>query len=217
MDLVKNVLLFSQALRKRKVGVTVDNVKEALRGISFIDMQKKEDFYHLLRSNFISHREEIKSFDELFEQFWSMENNIAPSIRKKDETNILEEEEEETPSFGSSKESQIFLKDWTDEGGENSLKGQEDMPQYSPEEVLRRKDFGLLELAELEKVKEFVLSLSRKIAMSLSRRWKVQKKGEQIDFRRSIRQSIKYGGEIIELRMRRQKAKPLRLDRKSVV
>jgi len=41
------------------VGVTIDNVLDALRGTSYIDIQGKRDFYELLKSNFVSRREEI--------------------------------------------------------------------------------------------------------------------------------------------------------------
>jgi uncharacterized protein with von Willebrand factor type A (vWA) domain len=208
MDLVKNILLFSQALRKKNVGVTVNNVMDALRGSSFIDIQKKEDFYHLLRSNFVSRQEESRVFDELFEQFWS-ENHTAPDHKKTEE--VPDSEGEELPSPGFSEHGQLLLENWIDQEGEEGLKEEKKIPRYSPEEVLGRKDFDLLDLAELEKVKEFVTSLSRKIALRLSRRWKSQKRGERIDFRRSIRQSMKYGGEMVELRMRRRKRKPLRL------
>ncbi len=211
MDFVQNLILFSQALRARKVGVTVDNVMDALKGISFVDIRRKDDFYHLLRSNFVSRREEINSFNELFEQFWSLENehNVPPDATNTDRADSSEEDKG-SPSLEMPKEGQAAPESCIDEGDEKS-KEQKDVPQYSPEEVLGRKDFGLLETAELERVKEFVLSFSRKVAMRQSRRWKKRKKGQQVDFRRSMRQSIRYGGELIELKMRRRRQKPVRL------
>ncbi|MFB3886495.1 MAG: VWA domain-containing protein [Thermodesulfobacteriota bacterium] len=208
MDLVRNILFFSQALRKRKVGVTVNNVMDALRGSSFIDIQKKEDFYNLLRSNFVSHQDEGKVFNELFEQFWSG-NHTTPDHKRNGEG--PDSEEEELPSPGHSERGQLLSEARNDQEGDERPKEEEKIPQYSPEEVLGRKDFCLLDPAELEKVKEFVTFLSRRIALRLSRRWKSQKRGERIDFRRSLRQSMKYGGEMVELRMRRRKRKPLRL------
>jgi len=210
-DLLKNVILFSQALRRRKVGVTIDNMLDALRGISLIHLQKKGDFYHLLSSNFVSCKEEMDTFDELFEQFWSLGDPSGPATKKiiTEEINASEDKEEDS-SFESKKD-QPFIKAWSDEREANELEGRKNMPFYSPDEILQQKDFTHFRAEELEKVKDWVSILSRKIATYLSRRWKRGGKGDRLDFRRSIRQSIKYGGEIMELKMRDRKPKPLRL------
>ncbi len=209
--LLENILTFSHALRRRKVGVTVGNVLDAFRGVSFIDIEERNDFHYLLKSNFVSSREEMKVFDELFEQFWSFDDQTGPSIIK-----VVNEkmealgEDEELLSF-ESKKKQSPMNDWADESEEKGSKEQEDIPAYSPDEILGQKDFAHFQREELEKVKEWVTFLSLKIAMRLSRRWKKGRKGDRLDFRRSIRESIKYGGEIIELRKKERKSKPLRL------
>lgn len=211
-DLLKNILLFSQTLRKRKVGVTIDNVLDVLRGTSYIDIQRKGDFYELLKSNFVSRREEIDLFDEFFEQFWSFDNEIIPSLKENVEKKLRSSEENiEDQLEEFQKEGVSFLKDWLDEEEEGRRTEQKDMLGYSPDEILGRKDFSHLQTEELERVKEFVAALSRKMSMALSRRWRKGKAGDQLDFRRSIRQSLKYGGEMIELRMREPKPKPFRL------
>ncbi len=210
-DLLKNLILFSQNLRRRKVGVTIDNVLDALRGISLIDLQKKSDFYHLLRANFISRKEEMDTFDELFEQFWSVDTQTGPFLKQKgEEETEISEEKEKGLSFESKKDP-LSIKDRGDDRKEDELKERKDLPVYSPDEVLQQRDFTHFRAEELDKVKDWVSILSRKIATHLSRRWKRGGKGDRLDFRRSIRQSIKYGGEIMELKMKERKPKPLRL------
>jgi uncharacterized protein with von Willebrand factor type A (vWA) domain len=211
-DLLKNILFFSQTLRKIKVGVTIDNVLDALRGTSYIDIQRKRDFYELLKSNFVSHREEIDLFDGLFEQFWSFDHELIPSLKENVEKKLKSSEENiEDQLQEFQKEGMSFLKDWLDEGEEGQKLEQKDVPGYSPDEILGRKDFGHLQIEELGRVKELVSALSRKMAITLSRRWRKGKAGDRLDFRRSIRQSLKYGGEMIELRMKEPKPKPFRL------
>ncbi len=210
-DLFKNILLFSKALRQRKIGVTVNNILDVLRGISFIDMQDKRDFYYLLRSNFISHREEMEPFDEFFEQFWSFKNGRGPTPKKRveEEMACFEKENEDITFYD--KHSNFKIEDWAKEWEDNGLRVKREVSLYSPEELLGHKDFGHLQRDELERVKDFVLTLSRKMAIHLSRRWRRGKRGDQLDFRRSLRQSIKFGGEMIELRMKQIKPKPLRI------
>jgi len=205
-DLLKKILLFSQTLRKRKVGVTVDNTVDVLRGISFIDIRERNDFYHLLKFSFVSRREEMKLFDDLFEQFWSFETGMEPLARKGDESQDFAEEEGEALSPGG-QTGGFQIRDWTDQFGEE---GSHEVASvaYSPDEILREKNFGNLQTEELKKIKEFVITLSQKLARLLSRRWKRGRRGDRLDLRRSIRHSIKYGGEIVELRMRQSKPKP---------
>jgi len=210
-DLLKNVILFSQALRRRKVGVTIDNILDTLRGISLIKLHKKEDFYHLLRANFVSRKEEMDIFEELFKQFWSFADPSGPVTKKVINEEAGAPEEKDEGSSSESKKDQPLIKTWNDEREADELKEGKDLPVYSPDEILRQKDFTHFRTEELEKVKDWVSLLTRKMAAHLSRRWKKGGKGDFLDFRRSIRQSVKYGGEILELKMKGRKPKPLRL------
>lgn len=210
-DLLKNVILFSQTLRRQKVGVTIDNILDALRGISLIELHKKGDFYHLLRANFVSRKEEMDTFDEIFEQFWSFGDRSGPVNQTVIDEEINASEEKDEGSYFESKKDQPLIKTWNDEREADEPKERKDLPVYSPDEILQQKDFTHFREEELEKVNDWVSILSRKIATYLSRRWKRAGKGDGLDFRRSIRQSIKYGGEILELKMKEKKPKPLRL------
>ena len=96
------------------------------------------------------------------------------------------------------------------ETGRKKTRGRNESP-IAPTKFSAEKNFERLETKDLEKVEEFVDVLSRKLAKFLSRRWKIGRRGERIDLRRSIRHSIKYGGEVIELKRRQPKPKPLRL------
>jgi len=208
-DLSKNILLFSQALRERKVMVTTDNVLDALKGTSFINLERKEDFYDLLKSNFVSRREEMAPFDRLFDQFWSFEDAAPPAPKeipgRKSETS---EDKEDGKSSESEKKETSLFKDWAEETEKERPTEEKEIPGYSPDEILGRKDFSHLKVEELEKVKDIVIALARKMALTLSRRWQKGKSGDRIDFRRSIRQSLKYGGDLVELKMKEPKPRP---------
>jgi uncharacterized protein with von Willebrand factor type A (vWA) domain len=212
-DLVRNLLLFSRKLRSRQVGITTDNVIDALRGISLVDLQRKKDFYDVLKSNFVSRREEIPSFDELFEQFWSFEEDRPPSMKRNPEQrSILGEKDEEAEPRESLRKGNVFFRDWLEQGEDNQERVEErNLPGYSPEEILGRKEFDHLQEKELEEMRECVLALGKKLGGALSRRWKRRRVGDLLDLRASMRHSLKYGGEIIELRMKEPKPKPMRV------
>ena len=183
---------------------------DALRGMAFIDLQKKSDFYHLLKSNYVSKKEEIRTFDEVFESFWSLNDDRGLSTKNKGKEAKSSGVEERILPSQMGEEGRLLIQDWM-EGEENGGEDERVLGTYSPEEILGKKNFGQLQAKEVEEIREFVLSLSQKMATNLSRRWKRSRKGNQVDFRRSFRQSIKYGGEMVELRLRQRKPKSLRV------
>jgi uncharacterized protein with von Willebrand factor type A (vWA) domain len=210
LDLPKNIVLFSKILRNRKVGVTTDNVIDALKGITFIDIQQKGDFYHLLRSNFVSRKEEIQPFNDAFDQFWPPATAQGSSDEKEIKKAGASRSVHDVSSALTDQEKQVLNEDVTvvedKEGEEERL-----FALYSPHETFKQKDFGQYRWEDAQEIRELVLSLSQKMASNLLRRWKQGKKGDRIDFRKTFRNSIKYGGEIVELRMREQKPGPLRI------
>jgi len=207
-SLTRKILLFSQSLRNKKVGVTIDNIVDVFRGISFINIQKKDDFYYLLKFNLVSNREEIKLFEELFERFWSEQMEMKPFVQEWSENKDFTETEGKS-SKGASKEGDK-INDWNDTSGKGATA--EMFPlTYSSEEVLKEKEFGHLDTEELKQVREVVVTLSQKMARRFSRHWKHGVKGDRLDFRRSIRRSMSYGGEIVELQRKKSKLKPLEL------
>lgn len=213
LELPQNILLFCQALRGRQVEVTTDAVLVALRGLRFINIRHKTDFYTLLKTSFVSRREDVKPFDEVFEKFWSLSEGVATPLegRAEPKAETHREEGEDDPSTPFYEEEGFRFRDRTAGSEERTRVEQEDVLEYSPDEVLRVKDFSSLSAEELEEIKEYVARLSRNMALILSRRWKSGRRQGQIDFRRTIRHSIRHGGEIVQLRWKKRKTRPLRI------
>lgn len=202
LDLLQNLIRFSHALRINEVTVTTDRVLVALNGLRCIDIRQKEDFYDLLKASFVSRREDVKCFDELFKEFWSQADvtmplageavQAGPKVSDKDVNFRNREREVDAQERAKAEEHDI-------------------LPDCSSEEILIRKDFSSLQAEELEQVRNYVMELSRKMASALSRRVKQGKRKRSLDFRRTIRHSVRQGGEILELRWKQAKPKPLRI------
>jgi uncharacterized protein with von Willebrand factor type A (vWA) domain len=76
------------------------------------------------------------------------------------------------------------------------------LAMYSPIEVLSRKDFGTMSETELAQVQRLITSMARQMATALSRRKRARAKSHAIDPGRTMRQSLRYGGEVIDLKRR---------------
>jgi hypothetical protein len=213
LELPRNVLLFSEALRKKGVVVTTDSVLVALRGLWFINIQHKIDFYYLLKASLVSRWEEIKRFDEVFAQFWSFSDNATPSLKEDGEAGLKNsaEEKEEEPLANRSEKEGFRIKERISSAHERTGTDEKNIPEYSPMEILRKRDFSTMRPEELEEVKDCLISFSRKVAMVLSRRWKKGKKEGRFDFGRTIRHAVRHGGEIMELRWKQRKTRPPRI------
>jgi len=78
---------------------------------------------------------------------------------------------------------------------------------YSRREQLRRKDFGELSAAELQEVHWLIARMEWQLGLRQTRRLQVGH-GRRLDFRRTLRRNLRYGGELLEWPTRRRKQKP---------
>jgi len=85
------------------------------------------------------------------------------------------------------------------------------LPTYSPREALSEKDFSEMGVEESRAISKAILLIASKIATQVSRRKKRAAKGEQVDPRWTIRKSLKYGGEVVELVRRKRRIKKTRV------
>ncbi len=203
-EILSRLLLFSRRLKERGLRITPDRVIDTFRSLELVGLCRRGDFASALKANLASSREERIIFDELFEQFWSRA-----------------EEEEEGMALPASSEREgdeearggDFLLPFRQEivpGGEGTPA--EDLRiGYSPEEVLMNKEFSQFTREDREVLdREFVRLLSR-LAMKATRRRKPSIRGREVDFRRSLRRTVRHGGEILVLLRRRRKARPLKV------
>ncbi|MFQ5691744.1 MAG: VWA domain-containing protein [Nitrospinota bacterium] len=230
-DFAKNLLAFCRALRGHQVKVTTGKVLDLYKSLKFIDLTRKEDFRAAARSNLISSYEELKIFDELFDEFWGIEQEAdatpdgLDSCGPEGEPPPFEdgqgEDGEETGQEGDEEgaegegegeqEEEFFLMEEEDEnpeGEEGAPSADEDnLPSYSPHEVLAVKDFGSIKGDEIEAMRKLIAELAPKLATRLSRRKTATPRKKLIDMRRTIRKNLRYGGEIVRLFHRKQKIK----------
>ncbi len=78
---------------------------------------------------------------------------------------------------------------------------------YSPREILRQKDFAELSGPDLEAIRRLMAELVWNLGERATRRRRAGQ-GRQFDLRRSLRRSLRYGGEMMDWARRRPKLKP---------
>ncbi len=202
-----NLMAFGRALKQLGVKVSLSQVLDAARSLELVDIAERTDFKALLRSNLILQKEDFPVFDTLFDCFWreqayervpmeTMEIQGTPT-----ESNAQEGGDEE----GGLEEAMAEAMAQENLPLENL--DEFSVPTYSAQELMNRKDFSEMGVEESRAVARAILLIATKIATQISRRKKVGRKGDSVDPRWTMRKSMKYGGEVIELINRKKRIK----------
>src|SRR5947209_7464979 len=80
--LVDRVLQFAQLVRSHGIPVTSGRVIDAQRSLRYIDLGRRDDFYHAVRANLIARPDDIAPFDALFDRFWRVTPDVEPETEE---------------------------------------------------------------------------------------------------------------------------------------
>lgn len=201
-----NMMAFARALKQLGVKVSLSQVIDAARSADLVDIAEKQDFRALLRSNLILQKEDFPVFDMVFDCFWREQSYERVPME------TLEIQGTPTESGAEEGGDEEGLEEALAEAAAQEnvpLENLEEfsIPTYSPQELLNRKDFSEMGVEESRAIARAILLIATKIATQISRRKKVGRKGSTVDPRWTMRRSMKYGGEIVELVQRKRRIK----------
>jgi len=197
-NLTAHVVGFCRSLRGRDLPVGPKEAADALRALAAVDVSNRRECYLALRAVLTSRYDDLAVFDEVFSEFW---NPPAPRGTGADQP-------PELPALSADGQTPALLS-WLDEALQTQ--GEETIPAYSPVELLTQKDFSAFSDDELDEVSRLVVAIARRVATRLSRRMRQVRRGHLLDLRRTIRHSLRRGGEIVELAYRKRRIQKTRV------
>jgi hypothetical protein len=206
-----NLMAFGRVLKGLGFRISLSQVIDASRSLSWVDMANKGDFRTVLRSNLIFNREDIALFDRVFDQFWRQEGYREDQAVEEIEVpggNAREKTESSDQEEAGLEE---VMADGTDEDEPEDSSSELSLPVYSPVESLGKKDFSEMGVEESRAIRKAILMIAQKIATQVSRRRKRTNRGDEIDPRWSMRRSLKYGGDLLEFAYRKRRIKKTRI------
>ena len=194
--LIRDLVSFGRLLRAVGAEVGPGRVADALRGLDAVGLRDHRDVYFTLRQTLVSHREELELFDRAFAS-WVHGTEIGG----------LEEQMQmiAAPASSARRAAGRDGEERQDREGEPHARG------ASIVEVLRRKDFALLDDAELTEVARLLAEVGRVRPRRTSRRLRPHPRGRRLDLRRVVRRSLRSGGELVDLPARTRKVVPRKL------
>jgi uncharacterized protein with von Willebrand factor type A (vWA) domain len=205
-NLLHNLILFGRLLRGLGLDVNPGRMMDLVQALGWIEIGRKPDFYHATRSLLVHRREDIPLFDQAFEMFWRKPSEgwttldlslLAPPPKRRGPIFTTPPLRKPPPS--------------PDNGKDRPAADKPPIVQvtltYSAREVLRHKDFTELTGEEIEAIKRLMAELVWQLGQRLTRR-RQPGRGDLLDMRRTLRSSLRHGGEVLEWAEREPKLKP---------
>ncbi len=185
---------FCHLVRAHGMRVTAGRIIDTFRALQAIDVFRRDDFYTVLEANMVSHAEDRDLFRQLFLQFWS-----GPTWAMPLDPCLPALEDGCAPPPSLLQQPKMHVENWDVQTADAAEEAQQRVALYSPQEVLTRKDFGKMAEQELLRVQRLIIAMARQMATRMSRRQKAGVKARVIDPGRTMRRSLRYGGEVMEL------------------
>ena len=203
--LLHNLLIFGDVLRHLGLSIHPGRMLDVLRALEHVDIGRRQDFYHTLRVLLVHRRRDLALFDEAFRTFWRRPPDRSTTM---DLRSLGEQRRYRQPQVGPPPMSNNSP-DSSDAGNDDEVDRIEVTQTYSAREVLRRKDFARFSSDEVSQAKLMMGQMVWDLGSRRTRRWTFsQARGQQLDIRTTMRRTLKYGGEALDLAHRRRKVRP---------
>jgi uncharacterized protein len=195
----ESIVAFAQFARNHGMNVGIQETLDALMALRELNITDRNIFKFALKPLFCTCPEDSKLFEKLFILFW--DTNPIDLDNKNKATVKGAVEKKQTGSL-------VMM----GEGANNiDIEEGKNVTGASETERLRKTDFCKIDEIDAKRLEQIADKLFKEMALRLRRRLKESKGNGQINLRRTIRRSISYGGEAIDLVYRAQKPKKQRL------
>jgi len=197
---IQTVVVFCRDLRDHGLHVTPAEVVTATTALQIIDPTDRDEVFLSLRGILTSSVDDFQIFEEVFKRFWNRSRPLSSSAAVRIQAHAPRQ---------TSKNLAFFLEHW----GTSFSAGAQPVrvPGASDNESATAKDFSEFTNEELEEVSRLARRMVRRLARRPSRRWRPVRRGQRVNLRRSLRLSLKTGGELIDLAYKERRPKRTKL------
>ncbi len=206
--LTHNITHFARALRKAGLPAGPARVVDAIRAVEAAGFGEKRDFYYTLQACFCTRPEHREVFAQIFRLYWRdpryLEHMIAmltPAVRGVAEDRVAKAAEKRAAEALLGDVARDLPEVAEEEGSEIEIDAS---ATASGEERLRTLDFEQMSVAEMAEAKRLIAKLSLPVPPILTRRTVAAHHGRMPDWRRTMREAARRGGELREFATKRK-------------
>ncbi|HEY1356931.1 MAG TPA: VWA domain-containing protein [Thermoleophilaceae bacterium] len=210
LDLPPLAGTLGQRLRKAGVPVTPERSAAFARALTLTRPVGRRRLYWTARSVFVSDRSQARAFDEVFRAVFG--EGTVPEGEPQPETGSTEAAPADERS-GEPGRAEQGAASGASAPGKDEAESEAGVPlaMASDEEVLASKSFDALEPHELARLYRLMSRLELATPRRRTRRYEKARHGERIHMRRTLRRSLRTGGDPMRLARRRRRVQPRRL------
>jgi len=209
--LAENITHFARALRRAGLPAGPGRVVDAIRAVEAAGFSKKEDFYATLEACFISRPEHRQVFGQIFRLYWRdpqflehMMEMLTPMVRGANEPPKAKAAERRAAE-ALLDEAKLPERERSEEDGEEVEF--DATLTFSSEERLRAQDFEQMTASELTAAKRAIANLDLPVKPLASRRTAPSLRGRVPDWRRTMRDAMRLGGDVRKLSMQARRVR----------
>ncbi len=207
--LADNIVHFARTLRRAGFPLGTGQIIEALSAVDTLGLSRRDDVRTALFSTLVTHPGQRLIFDQAFAAFWR-----DPALFEKAMASLLPQTlippREPSSAAGARRVAEAMSAAARAQNHADHSTLELDARQSSSTgEVLAAKDFEQMSMTEINLAKKILAHLNWSLPERLSRRTQAALHGTSFDLRRTLRKSLKTGGNIVRLeRRRRQMREP---------
>ena len=198
--LALNVLLFGRLLRALGLEVHVGRLLDVVEALQYVDLSERDAVYYTCRALLVHRHEDLPIFDRAFDAFWrrhgAMLSHAPGSSSQPDEgarvTSLQDANAVAAPTVprtGDAREGTGVLRTWSDV------------------DAIAHKDFGTFSEDDVAAARAALRRLEWTPGIRRTRRW-VAGRGQGLDLRRAMAQSVRTGGDVLRWPRRRRRTRP---------
>jgi uncharacterized protein len=216
VDLPALAAAFGRRLHAAGLPVSPERSTRFARAVALAAPATRARLYWTARAVFVSAHEQVDLFDAVFGSVF--DGRADPAARRGDPSSPPLDAPKaggRAPTPGARPIAPPGGAVWTSAPAAAAEDGRADAPERdaplamaSAEERLARKSFAALEPQELAAVRELMARLELATPLRRSRRAHSGRRGERIDLRRTIRSSLRTGGDPVHHARRRRRSRP---------
>jgi uncharacterized protein with von Willebrand factor type A (vWA) domain len=212
LDLPGLAGVFGQRLREAGVPVTPERSAAFARALVLVRPISRRRLYFTARSVFVSEQSHARAFDAVFNSVFG--GPVPDERAQPDDAATAPAPPDERPASAPGRAGGSGRAASPSPSGDGEPDGAEvDVPlaMASDEEVLAGKSFEALDPRELAQLYRLMSRLELGTPLRRTRRYERGRHGQRIDMRRTLRGSMRSGGDPIHLERRRRRVVPRRL------
>jgi uncharacterized protein with von Willebrand factor type A (vWA) domain len=188
-----NIVGFARALRSAGMPVGPGAVIDAMSALQVIDIGNRADVFTTLEAIFVKRHEHALIFKQAFHLFFRASEEWKHML----DSVPLPEQAKKKPQAGSRRVQEAMSQPRMTETPQHQ---EQDLRlSVSDKEILQKKDFAQMSAAEITEALRAIERMRLPQAELLTRRHRPDPHGLRIDLRRTLRASLRTGGEIIDI------------------